>query len=122
MLEKFTPEEIEQIKKELGMLAEPNSKCVVIGDEHAKLSSVIHLMHEKYDDKKFDVIRSDLDKSLYMLTDAITSNYTDFTHRFKNRGWCRNSVVKHEIQDVYKEVYSKLIDVCLEYMEDCHEL
>lgn len=118
MIEKFTPEELAIIKKELGVKDEPSSKEVIVANSLQKLR-----MHLKgsFDDKESPMSTKgpDVQTAIYNLVDLATENFVTgySTNKYGNHSWRRTCYVPDEKRDLYKEAYAKMVDLFI----DTHE-
>lgn len=118
MIEKFTPEELAIIKKELGVKDEPSSKEVIVANSLHKLR-----MHLKgsFDDKESPMSTKgpDVRAAIYNLADLATENFVPSyaTNKYGNYTWRRTSYVQDDKRDLYKEAYAKMVDLFI----DIHE-
>lgn len=118
MIEKFTPEELAIIKKELGIKDEPSSKEVIVANSLHKLR-----MHLKgsFDDKESPMSTKgpDVQTAIYNLVDLATENFVTgySTNKYGNHSWRRTCYVPDEKRDLYKEAYAKMVDLFI----DTHE-
>lgn len=115
MIEKFTPEELAIIKKELGIGDEPSKKGTITHESRYKLAKYLRDVH---DDKKrpMSTKYGEVDDTIYKLTDLITENFESGyqTNKYGNYTWRRTSVVLSDRQDNYKKVFDRLVDLFIE--------
>lgn len=118
MIEKFTPEELAIIKKELGVKDEPSSKEVIVANSLHKLR-----MHLKgtFDDKESPMSTKshEVRTAIYNLVDLATENFVPgySTNKYGNHTWRRTCYVPDDKRDLYKEAYAKMVDLFI----DIHE-
>ena len=117
MLEKFTPEEILQIKKELGILDTRSFKSEVVAEHLYRLDQYMETL-PGYEDKDspYSTKRTDVRFEIYALTDLILENFEPSTkkNRYGNRTWKRSAYVEPELREQYARVYGKLVDIYTE--------
>ena len=111
MLEKFSPEEIRQIKKELREMGHSDVQKITIFEE---------VREEKVDFKTFVNLphRYEFEKAAYLFADVMTDNFlilsrklqgTEHKHEYKKG----NTVVPFEKSEEWSEIISALFDMYL---------
>jgi hypothetical protein len=115
MLEKFTPEEIMQIKKELKLLGNENSttKGVVLSQFRNDIREMFPETKSECDVNYYTSEQHEIMTALIVLCDFATKNYiAEGTHKIK-----RDKHIPFKIQSKYKSVMSEL----LETLRKCKE-
>ena len=114
MIEKFTPEEIEILRKELKDYNPKSYKPDVCADG-------IKLIDEAFPFNEYDAMnlyaRKELVDALYCICDHVTANYSRNTrgvHGKTQYRLKRHSYVQESKREKYKEVFDKIVAVILE--------
>lgn len=113
IIDRFIPEEIEQIKKELGYETGKHKKSYIIGKSKHKLYDYVREHYNNISSKG----SQDIQACILELTDLITENYQyagsmtlkdrDITcEKFK-----RTAYIQNGIEEDYKRVYERLVDL-----------
>lgn len=123
MLEKFTPEEIEQIKKELGILDERSFKSEVVAAHRYRLDQYMRSL-PGYEDKDSPfstkgcrrIQSCSVHFEAYAFTDLILENFEPSSRKNKygNRTWKRSAYVEPGLREQYARVYGRLVDIFIE--------
>ena len=118
MLEKFTPEEIAQIKRELKLLGNENSitKSMVLSSFREEIKEIFP---ETVSENNYDFYTSDQRKimgALTILCDFALKNYDISVHNdIKHIEINRN--IETKLQPIYKKMMYELLDVAKKYKE-----
>ena len=117
MIEKFTPEELAQIKKELGILDERSFKSEVVAAHRYRLDQYMRSL-PGYDDKDspFSTKGCSVHFEVYAFTDLILENFEPSSRKNKygNRTWKRSAYVEPGLREQYARVYGRLVDIFIE--------
>lgn len=114
MLEKFTVEEINELRKELKDYDRKNQKSIFIQDELNRIDAIFD--REKYR-KKYIYPDRDIREALTTIADHITGNYvrkTRFTKAINDTHWVRATCIPADKEAVYKEAVSRIVDVIVD--------
>lgn len=118
MLEKFTPEEIAQIKRELKLLGNENSitKSIVLSLFREEIKEIFP---ETVSENNYGYYTSDQRKimgALTILCDFALKNYDISVHNdIKHIEMNRN--IETKLQPIYKKMMYELLDVAKKYKE-----
>ena len=118
MLEKFTPEEIAQIKRELKLLGNENSitKSIVLSLFREEIKEIFP---ETVSENNYGYYTSDQRKimgALTILCDFALKNYDISVHNdIKQIEMNRN--IETKLQPIYKKMMYELLDVAKKYKE-----
>ena len=118
MLEKFTPEEIAQIKRELKLLGNENSitKSIVLSLFRKEIKEIFP---ETVSENNYRYYTSDQRKiigALTILCDFALKNYDISVHNdIKHIEMNRN--IETKLQPIYKKMMYELLDVAKKYKE-----
>ena len=118
MLEKFTPEEIAQIKRELKLLGNENSitKSIVLSLFREEIKEIFP---ETVGENNYGYYTSDQRKimgALTILCDFALKNYDISVHNdIKHIEMNRN--IETKLQPIYKKMMYELLDVAKKYKE-----
>lgn len=109
MIEQFTPEQLAQIRKELGMMNKNRQKDSLLHAQYARLDQV-------FPRRDYQLVGlynwPELRQALTVLCDHTVNNYVaKQTHRDCNPRLARNNTVPAELTDRYKAVADEIIDV-----------
>lgn len=111
MIEKFTPEELEQIRKELRERDRCSTKDRLLEEQ---LSRVISAFGFKGDPEMMSSFSTfDVKNAMTLLVDHALNNYVlnEKKTRAQKRIWKRNAQVPGAIERKYLDVYTRLADV-----------
>ena len=123
MLEKFTPEEIAQLKKELKELTSGEQKLQLVEDA---IEKVYELPKREGDSPYlrgyYSKPRKDIRNSLLALCDMTLANYTLKMRKTKNdthstEVYSRRTGVPAEMANDYKEMCGRLVAIVAEYWD-----
>lgn len=115
MLERFTEEEIAQIKRELGQLERKAQKSKLVEQEMVRLEKLFP--RGKYlvtGSVSYRNTISELKEDMMAICDHITHNYTlkaKPTARHKGEHYVRAGCVPGEVSEIYRQAFSDLVDV-----------
>lgn len=112
MIEKFTPEELAIIKKELGMLDERSFKSEVVAAHRYRLDQYMRSLPGYEDKAKGCSVHFEA----YAFTDLILENFelSSRKNKYGNRTWKRSAYVEPGLREQYARVYGRLVDIFIE--------
>ena len=111
MIEKFTPEELAQIRKELREKDRVTQKDHLLKDQFNR--AICALGFRRDPDLQASFSAFDVKSALTLLVDHALKNYTVNDRKRGNQRttWKRNPLVPAEIEGKYLDVYTRLVDV-----------
>ena len=119
MIEKFTPEELIQIRRELNERDRVSQKDKLLREQYSRAINALDFRRDPELQNSFSVF--DVKNALTLLVDHALKNYTVNEKKQPNsrgsRVWKRNPLVPDEIADKYLAAYTRIVDV----LEDISE-
>ncbi len=113
MLEKFTPEEINQIKKELGMKEKLSHKQIVLKDQQDRLERLFP--RRIYCAEGIGLYATkDIIDAVTLLTDHVLNNYVEkmkYTSRHKGKHYVRCGNIPEDMENEFYRVYKEFVDL-----------
>lgn len=113
MIERFTPEELDQIRKELKEVDHVSQKDKLLKPEYFRL--VRALGFKQYEELRSSFSLFDVKNAITMLVDHALKNYVPNPRGKKS--WKRSASVPDKMASKYVEVYGKIVDVLEEAAE-----
>ena len=117
MLEKFTPEEIAQIRQELKHYKPQSNKSNLCESDIKRLDEAF----ADYRNKLGVFASSDLKLEIWDICDYVVCNLRIDTKKVGRNKYKRSSYVPHEDREDFRETFRKIVDVILEMKKPIKE-
>lgn len=117
MIEKFTPEELAQIRKELKEMDRSTQKSNLLYEQYVRAINVLGIKSDEELSRSFSSF--DVKNAMTMLCDHALKNY-ELNQRKSlpnKRIWKRTSSIPTGKEERYLECYTSLVDVLEKYSE-----
>ena len=118
MIEKFTPEELAQIRKELREKDHVSRKEFLLKEQLQRALRALHYDQVKMDNCSF--VSAEIKNALTLLVDHALNNYMKDEAKSRNAGktlYKRNTLIPGNMEKKYLEAYTKIVDVLEEISE-----
>ena len=117
MIEKFTPEELAQIRQELKAMDQTTQKASMLGEQFRRVIGVLGIKADDELSRSFSAF--DVKNAMTLRCDHAMKNYelNRRKTRANQRVWKRTCSVPAGKEDRYLECYTKLVDVLEKYSE-----
>jgi len=118
LIEKFTPEELAQIRKELREKDRVSQKDRILAGDFRRAIKAIHFDQGKTEGGSFGI--HEVKGALTLLVDHALNNYVVNDKRTDYKGrtmYKRNPLIPGEMEEKYQAAYKKLVDVLEEISE-----
>ncbi len=116
MIEKFTPEELEQIRAELKARDHMSQKDCLLREQMQRLSKALYIKEKQANNC---CVGNDVKAAMTVLVDNALNNYEQSSHKAR-RGiteWRRRKSVPDLMAEKYLNAYARLVDVLEEVAE-----